>query len=258
MSMNLDILSLDGKKTGSIELSADLFGREVRKDLLSRAVNYQLAAQRAGTAHTKTRGEINRTKKKMYRQKGTGGARHGARTANIFVGGGVVFGPRGRDFSHSLTKKVRQLALKTAFSAKAQEGNLIIISEAAMKSHKTKDLAANLAKMEATRATFIVDALDANFDKASRNLPFVKVLPTEGANVYDILHAPKLVLTENAVKMLEARLADGKPAKAKVDKPAKETKAKAAPKAKAAKAEASEKPAKAPAKKPAAKAKKEA
>lgn len=242
---NIDILSLDGKKVGSLELPADLFGREVRKDLLARAVNYQMAAQRAGTAHTKTRGEINRTKKKLYRQKGTGGARHGAKTPSLFVGGGVTFGPRGRDFSHSLTKSTRQAALKTAFSSKVASNDLIIIDEAVLKSHKTAALAAQLTKLGATRATFIVDALDANFDKATRNLPFVKVLPTEGANVYDILHFPKLVMTTNAVKMLEARLAT---ARSKADKPAKEAKA-----PKAAKAET--KPA---AKKAAPKAKKEA
>lgn len=252
--MNYDVISLDGKKTGSLELPADLFGREVRKDLLARAVNWQLAAARVGLAFTKTRGEINRTKKKMYRQKGTGGARHGARTANIFVGGGIVFGPRGREFAHNLTKKVRQLALKTAFSSKAQSGDLIIISEAALANHKTKELAAKLDKMGAANATFIVDAMDANFEKASRNLPHVKVLPTEGANVYDILRASKLVITENAVKMLQARLegaakTEATPAKA----------AKAPAKAKAA-AKSEDKPAakKAPAKKPAAKAKKEA
>ncbi|MCP5405366.1 MAG: 50S ribosomal protein L4 [Pseudomonadaceae bacterium] len=248
--MNFDILSLDGKKTGSMELSADVFGREVRKDLLARAVTWQLAAARAGLAFTKTRGEINRTKKKVYRQKGTGGARHGAKTANIFVGGGVVFGPRGREFAHNLTKKVRQLALKTAFSSKAQAGDLIILSDIATKSHKTKDLASQLEKLGASRATFIVDANDANFEKASRNLPFIKVLPTEGANVYDILRYTKLVMTENAVKMLEARLSGEGSTDAK---PAKEPKAKAAKPAAKAKA-AEDKPAKkAPAKKPAAK-----
>src|SRR5690606_23110980 len=127
--MNIDILSLDGKKTGSFDLPAELFGLEVRKDLLARAVQWQLEDKRAGLAHTKTRGEINRSHAKWFRQKGTGRARHGARTPNIFVGGGVVFGPRGREFGHSLTKKVRQLALKTAFSAKASSGDLILISE---------------------------------------------------------------------------------------------------------------------------------
>ncbi len=237
--MNIDILSLDGKKTGSLELPADVFGLEVRKDLLARAVQWQLEDKRAGLAHTKTRGEINRTHAKWYRQKGTGRARHGARTANIFVGGGIVFGPRGREFGHNLNKKVRQLALKTAFSAKAVSGDLIIISEAAAANHKTKDLAAKLAKLGAAKATFIVDAIDANFERASRNLPFIKVLPTEGANVYDIMKAPKLVLTENAVKMLAARLNGEKAPKA--EKPAKKA---AAPKAEKSEAKAAKAPAK--------------
>lgn len=237
--MNIDILSLDGKKTGSLELPADLFGLEIRKDLLARAVQWQLEDKRAGLAHTKTRGEINRTHAKWYRQKGTGRARHGARTANIFVGGGIVFGPRGREFGHNLNKKVRQLALKTAFSAKAVSGDLIIISEAAAANHKTKDLAAKLAKLGATKATFIVDAVDANFERATRNLPFIKVIPTEGANVYDIMKAPKLVLTENAVKMLAARLNGEKTAKA--EKPAKKA---AAPKAEKSEAKAEKAPAK--------------
>lgn len=248
----MDVLSLDGKKTGSIDLPADLFARDVRKDLLARAIAWQQADKRAGLAYVKTRGEINRTHKKWYAQKHTGGARHGARNANIFVGGGVAFGPRGRDFSHDMPKKVRQLALKTALSAKVQSSDLIIISEAAVSSHKTKDLAAKLAKLGATKATFIVDSVDANFEKASRNLPFVKVIPTAGANVYDIMHKPKLIMTEAAVAMLVARLAG----EGKAEKPAK-----AAKPAKVAKASqpASDEPkaAKAPAKKPAAKKSKE-
>lgn len=240
--MNLDIINLDGKKVGSIELSADLFGREIRADLLQRAVLWQQAGARAGTANTKTRGEIDRTKKKMYRQKGTGGARHGARSPSLFVGGGVVFGPRPRDFSTSLPKKVRQLALKTALSSKAASQNLIIIDEAKLSTFKTKDLAGKLAKLKVSNATFIVDSVDENFDKATRNIPHLKVLPTEGANVYDILHHETLVLTENAVKLLTGRLSADEAAP-KAEKPAK------APKA-AAKAPAE----KAPVKKPAAKA----
>jgi len=249
--MNLDIITLDGKKTGSVTLPASVFGVDVRADLLARAVNWQLAGQRSGLADTKTRGEVDLTKKKAYSQKKTGGARHGARSSNIFRKGGVVFGPAPRDFSTSLPKAVRKLALKTALSSKAAGKNLIVVDEAAMSSHKTKDLAAKLEKMGALNATFIVDSVEANFDKASRNLPHVKVLPTAGANVYDILGREKLILTSKAVDMLVARLEEGE---AKV-KPAK----KAAPKAeKAAKPAAEKKPAakKAPAKKPAAKAKK--
>lgn len=247
--MNYDILTLEGKKAGTIELSSNIFGLEVRADLLQRAVRYQQDAKRAGLAFTKTRGEVDRSKKKIYAQKKTGGARHGAKSSNIFVGGGVVFGPRGRDFSSSLPKQVRMLALKTALSSKAASKNLIIIDEATVKSHKTKELASKLEKLNALNATFIVDSLDANFSKASRNIPLVKVLPTAGANVYDILHREKLVLTKTAVDLLSARLMTE----------AKEAKAPKAVKAPKAKAETEAKPAaKKTAAKPAAKSKKSA
>jgi large subunit ribosomal protein L4 len=225
--MNIDILDLTGKKTGSLALPADLFGREVRADLLQRAVTWQLANQRAGLANTKTRGEINRSKKKVYRQKGTGGARHGARSPSLYVGGGVTFGPRPRDFNPDLPKKVRQLALKTALSSKAHDKTLMVVEDLALKSQKTKDFAASLSKLGVSSATFIVDSLDANFDKASRNIPNLKVVPTGGANVYDILRHRTLVLTPAAIQLLAARLATeegaGKPAK-----PAKAPAAKAA------------------------------
>lgn len=248
--MQLDILNLNGQKQGTVELSADIFGQSLRADLLQRAVNFQLAGARSGLANTKTRGEIDRSKAKWFRQKGTGRARHGARSPSLFVGGGVVFGPRPRDFAHSLTKKVKQLALKVALSSKANAQQLIIIDEAKLGTHKTKDLVEKLAKLNITSAAFIVDALDSNFDKASRNVPHLKVLPTEGANVYDILRYKTLVLTANAVKMLEGRLsADAKEAAPKAAKaPAK----KAAPKA-----EKETQPAKKAAPKAAAKAKKE-
>lgn len=233
--MNFDILTLDGKKSGSVTLDASVFGVEVRADLLHRAVQWQLNGKRAGLASTLTRGEINRTKKKVYGQKKTGGARHGARSPSLFVGGGVTFGPRPRDFTSDLPKQVRNLALKTALSSKAQDKNLIIIDEAAVSSHKTKDLATKLAKLGAMNATFIVDSSDANFDKASRNLPKLKVVPTSGANVYDILRHEKLVLTSAAVALLSSRLAG----KEKAAKPAKKA---AAPKA-AAKPVAAKKPA---------------
>lgn len=203
--MNIDIISLDGKKTGSVDLPTNVFGLDIRADLLARAVNWQLANNREWLAHTKTRGEIDRSKKKHGPQKKSGNARHGARSSNIFVGGGVVHGPRNRTTSHSLPKQVRALAVKTALSSKAAAGNLIIVSEAALAAPKTKDLAAKLAKLNAMNATFIVDSFDGNFDMASRNLPHVKVIPTAGANVYDILQRDKLVLTEKAVSLLVAR-----------------------------------------------------
>lgn len=239
--MNLDIISLDGKKTGSLELPANVFGLEVRTDLLARAVNWQLANQRDWLAHTKTRGEIDRSKKKHGPQKKSGNARHGARSSNIFVGGGVSHGPRNRTTTNSLPKQVRLLALKNALSSKAVSSNLIIIDEAALAAPKTKQLFAQLAKLNALNATFIVDSFENNFDLASRNLPHVKVIPTAGANVYDILQRDKLVLTSKAVSMLVARF-NGDDSEEVAAKPAK-----------AAKAPAAEKPAKAPAaKKPAA------
>lgn len=204
--MNLDIISLDGKKTGSLELPTSVFGLEVRTDLLARAVNWQLANNREWLAHTKTRGEIDRSKKKHGPQKKSGNARHGARSSNIFVGGGVVHGPRNRTTTNSLPKQVRALAIKTALSSKASIGNLIVVDEAALSAPKTKQLHAQLAKLNALNATFIVDSFETNFDLASRNLPHVKVIPTAGANVYDILQRDKLVLTSKAVQMLVARL----------------------------------------------------
>ncbi len=253
--MNFEILTLGGKKAGTMELNAGVFGVEVRTDLMSRTVNWQRDSKRAGLAFTQTRGEINRTKKKVYGQKKTGGARHGAKSPSLFVGGGVVFGPRGRDFTSSLPKQVRALALKSALSSKALSQNLIIIDEASMASHKTKDLAASLAKLGASNATFIVDAMEANFDRASRNLPFIKVIPTSGANVMDILRREKLVLTKHAVELLTARLltekAESKSVKSAAKPVAKPSATKAEPKAAAA-----EKPA--AAKKLATKTKKEA
>ncbi len=248
--MNLEILTLSGKKAGTLELNPGVFGVEVRTDLLARAVTWQRDSHRAGLAFTKTRGEIDRTKKKVYGQKKTGGARHGAKSPSLFVGGGVTFGPRGRDFSSSLPKAVRALALKSALASKAQSQSLIIIDEATMTSHKTKDLAASLIKLGATNATFIVDAMEPNFDRASRNLPFIKVIPTAGANVMDILKREKLVLTKHAVELLTARLLTEK-AEGRASKPT-------AAKKVAAKADAKEAAPKKAAAPKAAKTKKEA
>lgn len=235
-NLTLDVLTLDGSKQGTLALPAALFGLPVRADLLARAVQYQLQGRRAGLANTKTRGEIDRTKKKAYGQKKTGNARHGARSPSLFVGGGVTFGPRPRDFSLNLPKKVRVLALKTALSSKLAANQIVVLHDTAAATGKTKQLNAQLTKLAALNATFLVDSLDANFDLASRNLPHVKVLPTSGANVYDILHHEKLVLTPAAVAMLSARLSAEDSAEA-APKAAKVAKAKAAaPKAEAAQA----------------------
>jgi large subunit ribosomal protein L4 len=225
--MNIDILNLEGKKVGTTELPANIFGLEIRADLLQRAVVWQQTNQRAGLAHTKTRGEISRTKKKVYSQKGTGNARHGAKSPSVFVGGGVAHGPRNHEIASSLNKQVRTLAIKTALSSKAKDSNLIVVDSLSLKSHKTKDLAASLAKLKVGSAVVLVESLEANFDKASRNIPNVKVIPTNGANVYDILRHEKLVLTPAAIELLNARLGSksGKAKAEKADKPAAKAKA---------------------------------
>ena len=196
--MKMDVLSLEGKKVGDIELSPAVFATEVRTDLMHRAVLWQEAAQRQGSANTKGRAEIARTGAKWFRQKGTGRARHGSRRSNIFVGGGITFGPKPRSFAIDLPKKVRNLALRSALSAKAAGKTLAIVDEAVSKSHKTKDLNVQFSKLGFTKALFIVDNMDENFSKASRNLPFVKVIPTQALNVRDILAAETVVLTKNA------------------------------------------------------------
>ncbi len=205
--MKIDVVNLDANTVGSVELADEVFGVEVRRDILARMVNYQLAKRRAGTHKTKQIGDVSGTTKKPYKQKGTGRARQGSLRSAQFRGGGVIFGPVVRSHAHDLPKKVRALALKVALSAKAAEGKLVVLEKAATATPKTKDLAARLAKLNLANALFIDGAqLDTNFALASRNLPFIDVLPSQGANVYDILRRDTLVLTKDAVQALEARL----------------------------------------------------
>lgn len=205
--MKLDIVTIDGGSAGAIELAEEVFGVEVRRDILARMVNYQLAKRRAGTHKTKQVGEVSGTTKKPFKQKGTGRARQGSLRSAQFRGGGVIFGPVVRSHAFDLNKKVRALALRVALSAKLAEGNLVILDKAAAATPKTRELAPKLAKLGLSNALFIDGAaLDLNFALASRNLPLVDVLPQQGANVYDILRRTKLVLTPDAVQALEARL----------------------------------------------------
>ena len=205
--MKAKVVDLTNKAAGDVELDETIFGLEVRKDILARAVNWQLAKRRAGTHKVKIRSEITQTTKKFVRQKGSGGARHGARSVNIFRGGGVVHGPQVRSHAHSLPKKVRKLALKTALFAKQAAGDLIIIKDLAHDSGKTKDLKAQLAGLKVDSALFIGGSdVDMNFSRAASNLIGIDVLPQQGANVYDILRRDKLVLSKDAVEALEARL----------------------------------------------------
>ena len=206
--MKIEVTSLDGKSAGSIELNEAIFGLTPRPDILARMVRYQLAKRRAGTHKTKDRSEIARTGKKMYRQKGTGNARHGSARVPQFRGGGRAFGPVVRSHAHDLPKKVRTLALKHALSAKAKDGGIIVWANAEIAAAKTKALRANFAKLGLTDALIIDGAeLKANFSQAARSIPKIDVLPVQGINVYDILRREKLVLTKAAIDALEARLA---------------------------------------------------
>jgi len=205
--MKCKVINLENKAAGEIDLADEVFGTEVRRDILARMVNWQLAKSRAGTHKVKTRGEISGSTRKMYRQKGTGRARHGAASVTQFRGGATVFGPVVRDHSHKLQKKVRKLAMKSALSAKQAEGKLIVIDEAKLKAPKTRDLVGQLGKLGWADVLIVAGAeVDANFAKAASNIPHLDVLPSQGANVYDILRRDTLVLTKEAVENLEARL----------------------------------------------------
>ncbi len=205
--MKQDILNLDNKTVGTIELNDSIFGLEVRADILHRVVVWQLARQQAGTHQTKGRSDVALSPAKPFKQKGSGNARQGSRKGAQFRKGGVVFGPVVRDHSHDLTKKFRKLGLKTALSAKAKEGNLVIIDEAKLAEPKTKLLNEKLTACGLNNSLFIDgNEVDTNFALASRNLIGVDVLPTVGANVYDILRREKLVLTKDAVVCLGERL----------------------------------------------------
>ena len=204
--MKADVTTLDAKKAGTVDLSDDVFGLDPRADLLHRMVRYQLAKRRAGNSASKDRSEINATTAKMYRQKGTGRARHGSKKAPIFRGGGKAFGPKPRSFAHDLPKKVRALALKHALSAKAKTEELVVIDSCELKDGKTKALKSRFAKLGFVSALIIDGATVENgFARAARNIPRVDVLPVQGINVYDILRHDKLVLTKAALEALEAR-----------------------------------------------------
>jgi large subunit ribosomal protein L4 len=205
--MKLPVHNLDNETVGDIELSDAVFGLPVRRDILARVVNWQLAKRRAGTHKTKGISEISGTTKKPYKQKGTGRARQGSLRSPQFRGGAVIFGPVVRDHGFSLQKKVRRLGLKTALSAKAAEGKLVVIDAAKVAEAKTKLLRARLDKF-GWNSVLIIDgaAVDDGFARAARNLPRVDVLPQQGANVYDILRRDTLVLTREAAQLLEARL----------------------------------------------------
>ena len=204
--MELKVTTIDGKAAGSVTLPDAIFGLEPRADILHRCVNWQLAKRQRGTHDVKNRSEINRTGKKMYRQKGTGSARHGPAKVNLFRGAGRSFGPTPRSHAIGLPKKVRALALKHALSAKAKDGGIIILDKATVKDGKTRALQTSFEKLGLANALIIDGAeVEAGFRLAARNIPNIDVLPVQGINVYDILRRPTLVLTKAALEALEAR-----------------------------------------------------
>lgn len=204
--MKHDVIKLDGGKVGSVELGDDIFGVEPRADILHRVVRWQRNNAQAGTHKVKTRSEVNYSTKKIYRQKGTGGARHGARSAPIFRGGGIYKGPRPRSHGHELPKKVRKMGLKMAISAMAKTGSLVIIDDTTGDG-KTSSLAKQIKSLGWKRA-LIIDGLQVNekFAQAARNIDGLDILPSMGANVFDILKRDTLVITKAGVEALEARL----------------------------------------------------
>ena len=208
--MKLDVIKLDGGKGGSIELSDAIFGlEEIRGDILQRVVTWQLAKRRAGTHKIQVRNEVSRTSKKMYKQKGTGGARHGSRRAAQFVGGAKAHGPVVRSHAFDLPKKIRALALRHALSSKARNGDLVVVDSLALPEAKTAALRTTLGKIGLVNALVIAGPeVDGNFRLAARNIPNVDVLPNAGLNVYDVLRRRTLVLTKDAVEAINARFAE--------------------------------------------------
>lgn len=206
--MEVAITTLDRQEAGTLELNPAVFGQPLRRDILHDVVRWQLAKRRQGTHQTKTRGEIRATTRKMYKQKGTGRARHGAATATQFRGGAKPFGPRPRDYAIGLPKKLRRLGLKIALSSKLADGKLVVLDQATLDEPKTKQLAERVHAFGWSSA-LLVDGpeFDANLARAARNLVGLQLLPTIGANVYDILRRDVLVLTKAAVRQLEERLA---------------------------------------------------
>ena len=204
--MKLDVTTFEGGSAGSVELSDEIFGLDPRQDLIQRYVLWQLARRQAGTHKSKGRAEIWRTGKKLVKQKGSGGARHGSARAPQFRGGGKAFGPVVRSHEHDLPKKVRALALRHALSAKAKDGAILVVENASVAEAKTKSLKASFAKIGLGNALIVDGAeVNENFALAARNIPNIDVLPIQGINVYDILRREKLVLTKAAVDALEAR-----------------------------------------------------
>jgi large subunit ribosomal protein L4 len=207
MTMKMAVKNLDNKASGDIELDDAVFGVEVREDILHRMVHYQLNKRRSGNHKTKGESEVSGTGKKPYKQKGTGSARHGSRRSPQYVGGATIFGPVVRSHATELPKKIRKLALRMALSAKSRDGKLVVLDGAKVATPKTKEIAGKLSAMGMTSALIVGGAeMDENFTLSVRNIPHIDVLPSLGANVYDILRHDTLVLTKEAIADLTERL----------------------------------------------------
>src|SRR5690242_6771047 len=204
--MKTKVLTLGSDKTTDIELNDSVFGLEPRADLIQRVVVWQLAKRRSGQHKVLTRAEVNRTKKKLYKQKGTGQARHGARSAPLFVGGAKAMGPVNHSHEYDLPKKVKALGLRHALSAKAKGGGIVVIDVATASAVKTKDLALRFGKLGVEKALIVDGEFDDKFALSARNINHVSLLPAKGLNVYDIMRSEKLVLTKAAVQAIEERL----------------------------------------------------
>lgn len=206
----LIVKDLTGAQVGEIDVADAVFAAPVKEHLLWEVVRYQRAARRAGTHSTKTRAEVSLTGKKLMKQKGTGGARHGSRRSNIFVGGGNVFGPKPRNYAFHVNKKTMAGALRTALTLRAKDGNLVVLRDIQLSEIKTKALAQTLATLDAPKA-LVVDAGDnQNLRLSARNLADSSFLDVRGLNVYDILRFPKLLISESSLRQVEARLAPAK------------------------------------------------
>jgi large subunit ribosomal protein L4 len=208
--MKLDVIKLDGAKAGSVDLDDAIFGiDDIRGDILQRVVTWQLAKRRSGNHKIQVRNEVSRTGKKMYKQKGTGGARHGSRRAAQFVGGAKAHGPVVRSHEFGLNKKIRAMALRHALSSKAKSGSLVVLDSAELSDPKTAALRATFDKMGWKNALIIAGPeVNANFKLAARNIPNIDVLPNAGLNVYDVLRRGTLVLTKSAIEGISARFAE--------------------------------------------------
>lgn len=202
----LNVKDLEGNDVGSIDVADEVFAAEVKQHLLWEVVRWQRAKARAGTAKTKERSEVHGTHAKMFKQKGTGNARHGSSRVNVFRGGGQVHGPRPRSYEFSVNKKARAGALRSALTVRATDGNLIVIRDFAVPDSKTRNLAAALTKLDAAHSLLVDSAANESLRRSSNNLPKAQHLAPEGLNVYDILRYPKLLISESALRQIEARL----------------------------------------------------